>query len=135
MPISVSSAKGQSIFERLSLRNAAELMKILESSNLTDTHYHKEKYLESAQHFDEIAQFLAFFEIIVLKENEIGRGKKFEHAIAQLNKGEDRFFQYLIFTTVMSDSLYSEELKAFIREFEPSQNGKLILTALSAGET
>lgn len=134
MPTSVSSAKDQSLFERLSLRNAAELMKILESSNLTDTHYHKERYLESAQHFDEIAQYLAFLEIILLEENEISQGKKFKHAIAQLNQGEDRFFQYLIFATVMSDSPYSEELKAFIREFEPSQSGKLILKRLAPGD-
>ena len=134
MPTSVSSAKDQSLFERLSLRNAAELMKILESSNLTDTHYHKERYLESAQHFDEIAKYLAILEIISLKKGEIGRGKNFEYAITQLHKNEDNFFQYLVSATVMSDSPYTEELTAFIRKFEPSQSGELILQRLAPGD-
>ena len=134
MPISVSSAKGQSLFEGLSLRNAAELIKTLESSSLTNRHYLKEKYLESAQHFDEIVQYLACLDIISLKNGEIGKSKNFEKVISRLNKGEDEFFQHLIFTTVMSDSPYSEELKAFIREFEPSQSGKLILKRLAPGD-
>ena len=132
MPISAYSAKRESLFERLSLRNAESLMKTLESSSLTNVHHIEVKYLKSAPHFDEIAQYLASLEIISLKESEIGRGKNFEHAIDQLHK--DKFSQYLIFSTIMSDSPYAEELKAFIRQFEPGQSGKLIMQRQPPGD-
>ena len=134
MPISAYSAKRESLFERLSLRNAASLMKTVESSSLTNVRHIEEKYLKSAPHFDEIAQYLASLEIISLKESEIGRGKNFEHAIDQLHEDKDKFFQYLIFSTTTSDSPYGEELKAFIRQFEPGQSGKLILQRLPPGD-
>lgn len=130
MPISAYSAKRESLFERLSLRNAASLMKTVESSSLTNVRHIEEKYLKSAPHFDEIAQYLDSLEIISLKESEIGRGKNFEHAIDQLHKGEDKLFQGLIFSTVMSGSPYAEELNKFIRKFEPNESGKLILQRL-----
>ncbi len=114
-------------FERLSFQNVKVLIEVLRALKLDRAELIRKAYLDTASDFPEVTQFLDILGIINFQDKKIKKGPNYPNALVALDEGEDQLSEHLLSLILESQSSYAKELEAFIKQFEPDENGSLVL--------